>query len=120
MQVIFYQSYVREYKNAIELLEKKKKIEQYKNKLNEEKQQKLVLLKTLITDVTKVKGRQIELGQIEETIKVKSAHIDKTSTDIEAHRKRCQDKQTRIMHWAKIINLFRKEFTEEFKQNEKK
>lgn len=120
MQDIFYQSYIKEYKSALDLLKKRKALQENKAKNEQEKRQTLVKLKNLMEEITTVKLRQEELHQIEETIKVKSTHIEKTNNEIREHRKRCEDKQTRILHWDKVLKLFKKEFTEEFKSTEKK
>lgn len=120
MQDIFYQSYIKEYKNALELLKKRKALQENKAKHEQEKKETLLKMKKSMEEVTKVKLRQAELLQIEETIKVKTAHIEKTNKEINEHRKRCEDKQTRVLHWDKVLKLFKKEFTDEFKSTEKK
>ena len=120
MQGIYYQKYIKEYRNALELLQNKKKLQQYKEKLEEERKQNFVQLKVLITDLTAVKTHQAELTNIEETIKTKSAQIESTRKDIEIYRDRCNNKQMIIMTYAQNISKFREKFNSEFKLIEKK
>ena len=120
MQGIYYQKYIKEYRNALELLQNKKKLQQYKEKLEDERKQNFVQLKVLITDLTAVKTRQAELSNIEETIKAKSAQIEVTRKDIEIYRDQCHNKQMIIMSYAQNINKFREKFNSEFKLIEKR
>ena len=116
----FYQSYTREYRNAIDLIKTKKAGQGQRITLNDDVNRKLSNLKELMKTIATCKLKQIEVAKLEDSVKLKSEQIQKTTKDIETHKKRCYDKQTRIMHWAKVINLFKKEFNEEFKLNEKK
>lgn len=120
MQNFFYQKYIKEYKNGLELLQKKKRLHQYREGLEEDRKQNFIRLKRLITDLTVVKARQAELATIEETIKVKSSQIERTHKEIEINAQKCHDKQTSITNRVQMIERFKKEFVNEFKQSEEK
>jgi len=120
MEPNYYQSYITEYKAAIELLQKRKQVQQQKVKLEEEMKEKLVHLKEQMNKITKAKSRQMELSQLEETIKSKTKNIEQTSEEIELQRRRCHNKQMNIMHLHKVINEFRKQFSDDLKFTVKK
>jgi len=120
MEPNYYQSYINEYKAAIELIQKKKQIKQQKAKLEEEMKEKLLHLKDQMLKITRAKVRQTELTQVEETIKAKTKTIEETSEEIELQRRRCHNKQMNIMHLHKVINEFRKQFSDDLKLTVKK
>ena len=82
--------------------------------------EKLLLLRDQMKKITEAKARQNELTQVEESIKAKTQSIEQTTEEIELQRRRCHNKQMNIMHLHKVINEFRKQFSDDLKLTVKK
>jgi len=116
----YYQGYIKEYRNALEVLKKRRTLQEQKKTVETERTEKLLSLQKLMKEITVMKYRKTELIQIEETISRKTEVMDQDGREINEQRQRCHDKQMKIMHLHKVINTFRKEFTDELKMTEKK
>jgi len=116
----YYQGYINEYKNSLELLKKRKALQAQKKQVENERAEKLLFLQKLMKEITVMKYRKAELVQIEETIKRKTETMDQDDRDISEQRQRCHDKQMKIMHLHKVINTFRNKFTDELRTTETK
>lgn len=116
----YYQAYIHEFKNVLDLVQKRKKQQEEKMKLEDEMRGKLSHLKSLMEKFTVLKFRQVELTHIENTIKVKTERIERTREEIDLQSKRCHNKQDNIIHLHKVINEFRKQFSEDLRLSEKK
>jgi chromosome segregation ATPase len=93
---VLYEEYLKAYKNALESLKKREQIKQGIQKLQEEKKENLVKLKSLISHVTEYKAQQSRIEKLEERIKVKSALIQKRKTQINQFKEKCQTKRKNI------------------------
>ncbi len=120
MEPHFYNSYMDEYKAALEILKKRKESKQEKIDLEVKSREKLAQLKDVMLKITKAKQKQEELASIEKSIKVKTKSIEETSELIELHRRKCHTKQMNIMHLHRVINEFKKQFSDDLKLSEKK
>ena len=119
---VIYQSYIKEYRNALDSLKKRDQVRQAIQKLQEEKKENLVKLKQLISHITEYKAQQSRIEKLQEKIKIKASLIEKRKVQINQYKERCENKRRNIQYYHSnyLDKTFEKMLAEEFKTWERK